>query len=550
MKIIQSIKNIKRFNQIISIFIKNGFYDIVKKINDGSFKLPAVKKNDYGLNTYQRIRKTIEELGPTFIKLAQMLSIRPDLIPIELIDEFEKLQDRVTPVDIEEISPIFETELKKNINEIFLGELKLIASASIGQVYKGVLLSGEEVAIKVQKPGIKEEINTDIDILKAIADMFDNVLAPYGIKSLKEVTSEFEMYMADELDYLKEAKNLKRFTKMFENEKRIKIPKLYEEYSTSKIVTMEFIQGIKINDVSKYSEYNINNKKIAKVGFDLLCDQIFVHRFFHADPHPGNLFITKDKKIAFIDFGLMGMITKKDQKNILECIYYLVKGNEEKAALNLLKMTNYSDEIDTDSFIKDADKLFNNYLFSSLKDIKIKDIFYDLSKMISKYNLSFKKEFFILIKALITYEGVGNQIDSNFNAYESIKPVILKIYKKEFSFKNIFSKMGEIPKEISDFFEYSAYDAKDILKQIKDGRIKIQMEHVGIKALSKNIEKSVNRLTISIVIAAILIGSSILVYSDIPPIILGVPFFGFVGFVVAFIMGLVLIYSIYKGGRL
>jgi len=549
MKLKKTIKNIKRFNQIVSILIKNGFYEIVDKINDGSFKLPEIQNSSIHLNTYERIRITIEELGPTFIKLAQMLSTRPDLIPIELIEELEKLQDNVKPVEFEKIKPVLEKTFKCESEEFF-EEITLIASASIGQVYKAKLKDGDVLAIKVRKPGIEETIQTDIDILKSISEIFDDIFAPYGIKSLKEIINEFEKYIKEELNFLKEAKNLKKFSAHFKNDTRLKIPKLYEEYCNEEIITMEFIDGIKITDESKYDEFNINRKKLTKRVFEILVEQIFIHRFFHADPHPGNILITKTKKIAFVDFGLMGSITKTDKKVMLDFIYYLINDDEEKAALNLLKMTIHPENLNIDSFVRDSSKFINDYFLGSLKEIDFKEVFYDMTKMIAKYNIYLKKEYFLLLKALVIYEGVAKKIYADFNVFEFVKPVILKIYKKDYSLKNMLFKLTALPREINYFFEYTYYDIKEIIKLTRENKLTLRIRHIGLEEALGSVERSLNRLTLAIILAAILIGSSILVYSNIPPIIFGMPLFGVVGFSIAFVLALILIYSIYKGGKL
>ena len=257
-KISQTIANTKRVSRIITILSKNGFDDIIKMINlEGSFKLPAFESlNKDNLSKSQRIKKTIEELGPTFIKLAQMLSTRPDLISLELVHEFEKLQDSVSPVNIDEITPIIKEEFAKDYNEVFSKPLELLATASIGQVYKGELLNGDEVVVKVLKPKIDEVIKNDLDILKKIASVFDDAFIDYGINSILDIVKEFERSIKNELNFKLEAINLTRFETLFKDDDRIKVPKLYKKYSTNKIITMEFIDGIKVSNVKQLHKNN------------------------------------------------------------------------------------------------------------------------------------------------------------------------------------------------------------------------------------------------------------------------------------------------------
>ncbi|MCK5293948.1 MAG: AarF/ABC1/UbiB kinase family protein, partial [Arcobacteraceae bacterium] len=426
----------------------------------------------------------------------------------------------------------------------------LLATASIGQVYKGVLLNGDEVVVKVLKPKVDESIRNDIEILKHITAMFDDMFESYGIKSANTLIEEFEKNIKDELNFKLEAMNLNRFYNLFKDDKRVKVPKLYKEYSTSKIITMEFIDGIKVSNIKQLNQHNIDNKKIAKRGFELLCEQIFKYRFFHSDPHPGNIFITLDSKVVFIDFGSMGTITKTEQKILLELIYNISRQDVEKASLDILNMTNYPHKIDKNNFVKDMSRLISNYMYGSLQDINIKELFTEMTSLISKYNISFKNDYYLFFKAIVTIEGVGRNLDPDFNAIEHIKPIIMEFYKEQFSIKNIFKKVKELPKEIIDFLNYTPSDLKAIFKQMKDGKFRVELEHIGLQKMEESIERSFNRLTVAIILASTLIGSSILVYAKTPPLIYGVPLFGMAGFGVASVMGLVLAYSIYKGGKL
>jgi len=551
-KISQTISNTKRVSRIVTILYKNGFDDIVKRINfEGSFRLPLFMDSDKdNLSKSQRIKKTIEELGPTFIKLAQMLSTRPDLISLELVHEFEKLQDNVSPVDIEEIIPVLKEELGKEYQELFSKPLVLLASASIGQVYKTQLLNGDEVVIKVLKPKISETIKNDLEILKTIASMFDNAFVDYGIKSMLDIVKEFEYSIKNELNFKLEAMNLTMFEALFKGDDRIKVPKLYKEYSTSKIITMEFINGIKVSNIKQLNQSNIDTKQIAQKGFELFCEQIFKHRFFHGDPHPGNIFITSDSKVSFIDFGIMGSISKEEQKVLLELIYHISQRDEEKASLDILNMTNYPDDIDKNNFTKDMSRVISTYMYSNLQEINIKELFGDITSLISKYNIAFKNDYYLFLKAIVTIEGVGQNLDSDFNAVEQIQPVIMKFYKEQFSLKNILKKVKELPREIIDFLNYTPSDLKELFKQMKSGKFKVELEHIGLKMMEESIEKSFNRLSLSIVIAAILIGSALLLLAKTPPLVYDIPIFGLAGFIVALVMSLILIISIYKKGKI
>ncbi|WP_281951657.1 ABC1 kinase family protein [Nitrosophilus kaiyonis] len=548
-----TIKELKRLKDIALILAKNGFYDLVAQMGlEKYIKISIPKKYEYKkLSRNERIRKTIEELGPTFIKMAQILSTRPDLIPLDLANEFSKLQDRVKPLPFEKIRPVFIEEFGKSVEDIFAGNLELLASASLGQVYKGILKSGEVVAIKVLKPDIEETIFSDIAIMKKIALLLEDKLYKYGIDSPIAIIEEFEKTIKKELDFKKEALNLKRFSKNFENEEKIFVPKLYEEFSSKKILTMDFIDGIKVSNIKDLMDMGIDPKTIAKNGFDLLCKQIFEYRFFHADPHPGNIFVLKNEKIAFIDFGMMGSIGEKDRRHFVDMIYYVVKEEEEKAALSILKLSKIKNEnLDIDAFSKDMGDVIRTYFYGSLKEINLKALLNDVISLMSRYRVYFRENNYLLVKALITIEGVGKALDPEFNAAQEIKPFIMNFYKEYFSINAFLSKASEMPKEFGDFLREFPADIKAIVDKMKSGHLKIEFEHVGLEKMEETIEKSSNRLSLAIVVSSILIGSALLLLSNTPPLIYDIPIFGLAGFITAIIMGGVLIYSIYKRGRL
>ncbi len=554
MKVWQTFRQLERYQQIVSVLLRNGFDNLVVALEvEKHIRIPFTKINEeiVHLSRGERIKKTVEELGPTFIKFAQILSTRPDLIPLELADAFSKLQDEVSPIPFSQIAQVFLEEFGKPVEEIFEGEMELVASASLGQVYKAFLPDGSAVAVKVQKPDITRTIASDIAIMRQIASFLKDRLREYGIDDADMIIDEFEKTIKKELDFNIEALNLKRFAKNFENNPNIKVPMLYESLTTRRVLTMEFIDGIKVSDIAALQEAGIETHLVAKHGFDLLSEQIFVHRFFHADPHPGNIFALADGRIAFIDFGMMGRISEKDQRYFVDLIYYIVKNEEEKAAYNLLKLAKIKDEnINVDAFCKDMGDIISTYFYGALKDISIQNMLNDMIALMSRYQVYFREDNYLLTKALITIEGVGKQLDPDFNAAEEIRPFVMRFYKNSRSFGALLGKVGEIPKDVSDFVTDFPDDMRQLVEKLKNGTFKMEFEHVGLEALEQSIEKSFNRLSIAVIIAAVLMGSSLLSFARIPPLFFGIPVLGLIGFMFAFLMGVVLIVSIYKRGKL
>ncbi len=544
----------ERSKTIISILVKNGFDHIVNTMGIEKyikFSVPEESQETARMSRHERIRKSVEELGPTFIKMAQILSCRPDLIPSDLVDEFSKLQDSVEPMPFEQIRPRFMEEFGKDVDEIFDGELILIASASLGQVYKGRLKSGEEVAVKVLKPGVEEIIHSDCIIMYSLASTFEEKLHNYGLDSPKKILQEFEKTIKKELDYNIEALNLKRFARNFEDDERIVVPKLYEEFSGTTVLTMEFIDGIKISRIDMLEEAGIDPKEAAKTGFDLVCEQIFEYRFFQADPHPGNIFALPDGRISFVDFGMMGSISERDRKEFVDMIYYIQKGEEEKAALCILKLAKVeNDDLDRDAFAKDMGDVIRTYFYSSLKNIKIKNLIDDISDLICQHKVYFKESNYLLMKALFTIEGVVTTLDPDFCVTEEIKPFIIRFYKKNFSLSALFSRALDLPKEMNDFLMQFPGDIKAVAEKMKSGKLKIEFQHMGLEEMEESIEKSANRLSISVIAATILVVSTLLLLAETPSPFFDFPVLGFIGFVTGIVMTIMLIYSIYKKGRL
>ena len=527
-----SIYELKRTKEIIFILAKNGFGDLVETIG-----IPVPFKKEVKLNRSERIRKTIEELGPTFIKLAQLLSLRPDLIPLELAKELEKLQDNVAPMPFSEMEKVLIEEFG-DYKKYFKGEFKLLASASIGQVYKTTLSNGDEVAVKILKPNIEEIIYADIFILNRLARLVRDRLLVYGIDSVK-IVEEFSKSIKKELDFNIEALNLKRFKTNFKDNKNIKVPKIYENLSTKRVLTLEFIKGIKISNKELLAKY-YDLKKIAKIGVELVAEQIFVHRFFHADPHPGNLMVSNGK-IVFLDFGIVGTISKEDRNNLLKLVYYVAHRDEEKAAEYVIKLSRISEDTDLDMLKKESADIISTYLYQPLKNINLQNFFEDLIKIMKKYKVYFKEDQYLLAKTIVTYEGVGKSLDPDFNVIEALKPFVTKLVKKIYSPKSLLKEFSEYNQSIIDFLFHFPNDFYDIVKKIKDGRLKIEFEHVGLEEFEESIKQASNRLSLSIIIASILIGSSMLLSSHIPPLINNISLFGIMGYLFAFFLAIILI---------
>lgn len=496
-----TLQEAERTRVILAVLTKNGFEDIASALGAEKYLQLSFSesfRDTLKLSRSERIRKTVEELGCTFIKLAQILSTRPDLISVDIANEFSKLQDQVTPIPYDQIYPCFIEELGQTPEDIFAGDLALIASASLGQVYKGYLKNNEAVAAKILKPGVREMVYLDIKIMYRLAFLLEDKLRVYGINSPTTILNEFEKNIQKEFNYSIEAMNLRRFAKNFEDDNRIFIPGYYGALSTNSILTMEYIDGIKVSNIAGLIQSGIDPKEVAKNGFDLFCEQIFHHRFFHADPHPGNIFVLSDGKIVFIDFGMMGSVSEIDIHNFVDMIYFIVKGEEEKAALSLLKLSKIdNDNLDETLFSREVGDVIRTHFYGSLKEINIGVIMNDMVRLMRLHKVYFRENNYLLLKALVTIEGVGQMLDPDFNAAKSIEPFISRYYQELYSFSAFLSKISELPKEFTDLALQLPLDIKTIIKKIKNGKLKIEFQHMGLEAVENSIEKAANHLSLS-----------------------------------------------------
>ncbi|MBW2367743.1 MAG: AarF/ABC1/UbiB kinase family protein, partial [Deltaproteobacteria bacterium] len=354
-------RHLNRYRQILSVFFKFGFGDLIERLSIDAYleigmQMISRKRRDRveKLTRAQRLRMAIEELGPTYVKLGQILSTRPDLIPAEFIAELSKLQDEVPPHPFEEIRSIIESELQNPIDDLFSQfDAQPIASASIGQVHKGRLLTGEAVAIKVQRPGIEKVVEVDLEIMLHLATLMERHVAEMALLRPINIVEEFARTIEKEMDYGIESANMRRFSLLFAEDSTTYVPKVYSDYSTRQVLTMEFVSGIKISHIEQLDAAGLDKKIITARGADLILRQVFVHGFFHADPHPGNLFVLPDHVICLLDFGMVGMVDRDTRERFVELMDAVVNRDASMTTRILLQLTNWDESPDVRALERD-----------------------------------------------------------------------------------------------------------------------------------------------------------------------------------------------------
>ncbi len=543
-RIVKSIRNLKRVHYILFVFAKYGFRDIVERL---PVRIRYKGKEIKGTRA-ERLRMAIEELGPTFIKIGQILSLRPDLLPEDFIVELSKLQERVKPVPFEEIKDVIEKEFKMSISDIFpVFEKQPHATASLAQVHRAKIKEGVEVVVKVQRPKARNMIESDFSIIRRIAEMLEkrfNVVKEFDVVGKIE---EIGKNLLEELDFIKEGKSIERFKNYFKNDENVIIPSVYREYTTGRVLTMERVEGINIKDIDRVS---ISRKEIARRIADFFFTQIFDYGYFHADPHPGNIMLSPDGRIILLDFGLIGRIDETSRDILSALLIAIVEKDVNKTVEIFLNLGVIGKETDIGE-IKEAIKdLMDRYYGIPLSRISIKRVANEIFDITRRYKMKMPRNFVLLAKSLSTLEGVIHQVYPEFEIIECLKVYAFKLLERRYNLEAVLRKTEEIVSSYGKFLEKFPEDVRKILEKLKEGKLKMEMEHKGLEAIASRIERALNRLSFSLIMASIVIGSSLIVLSNRGPFLFNLPAFGIIGFILAGLSGFGLLITLLRSRRL
>ncbi|MCF6158647.1 MAG: ubiquinone biosynthesis protein UbiB [wastewater metagenome] len=558
-KIGQKIRDIRRFNQILRILTKHGFGFVIQQlhldghmIGRGIIKTRILQRfTEPPESRAVRLRKVLEELGPTFIKLGQILSVRPDLIPHDLCAELSKLQDRIPPFDYKDVRKQIKESFGCYPEELFASfDTVPLAAASLGQVHRAQLKTGENVVVKVQRPDIRKMIETDIDILYNLAMLTNRYMQEVKVFDPISIIDEFTKVITKEIDFRYEAYNIDKFHKNFKDSTTVRIPGVFWDYTKCKVLTTEEIKGIRLNQYLSCPHQDEERKAIATHGANAILQQVFIDGFFHADPHPGNIFILPGNVIAFVDFGIVGRLDEDTRDAIVNLLIALSMKNMNGILKALEMLGTFVSEESVREFKYDISDFIDRYYDMPLKQVEISTILPQVIDLMMRHKLKIPSQLHILIKALATIDGIARQLDPEFNTIAHTRPFVERLIHERHDPKHILKDMMFYSSELLDVLKAIPKDTHEIIRKIKTGTLKIEFEHQGLSKFISEMDKSSNRISFSLVISALIIGSALIIMTNKGPFLYGFPVLGIIGFVFAGVLGLGLAISILRSGRL
>ena len=541
------LKKIKRFRDIVAILIKYGFEEIVQRMEiPGADFIQKIHPVDKKMGLYERIRCIIEELGPTFVKFGQIMSLRPDLLPSELLDELEKLQDSVPALEFAEIEAMVEKSLGKPIKDVFsVFDVEPMAAASLSQVHKGVLKhEGHIVSVKIQRPGIINKVQSDLDILEAFCVFLDQKFDDLKAYNLPKLVNVVRHNLMKEVDFTIEQRNMK-IARSYASGNEIYIPKAYERYCSEKLLVMEFVQGAKFKNVVPGSNYD--TERIAKQGLNAAIKQILEDGFFHADPHPGNLLVTEDMNLCIVDWGIVGRLTEKDRFELIELLKAVVDKDSNALVHSLLRICQSTGKkFDPRTMERDLLDILDTYYAVPIKDMDIGQLLMSMTTLIRNHNLRLPADLVIMIKALVTAEGSARQAYPELDVVSEIREYVSRLaiqrFKPEIVWRNlrnsmlsIWASQREIPRQI-----------QQILRKLDKGEMAFHFRLDKLEQLVNSLENASNRLVTGIITGAIIMGSSMIITTGIGPYLFGFPALGVIGYLLSVVLGLWLIITILR----
>ncbi|MBI5571378.1 MAG: AarF/ABC1/UbiB kinase family protein [Desulfomonile tiedjei] len=548
MTISKILRNLHRGQEILTVLFRHGFGDLLERTGLTSYLKSLAAKEELEddvskrlKTTPRRFRETLEEVGGAFVKLGQLLSTRPDLLPPDWIEELARLQDEVPPIDFELIRKTIEEELGPIEQRFLQIDPVPLATASVAQVHAGLALNGNRVVVKVRKPGIKAALLQDCDILEAFAELLEKHVEESRNYRPVQIVQEFRAAVTGELDFSLEGQNLDRFRSDFQSYPLVVFPAVYWDQTTERVLTMERMEGIKISDIEALRDSGVDNSRVAHNLAEAIVRQVLEFGFFHCDPHPGNVLVIPRDTVCFLDCGMVGRLDEMMRENLLLLVSAGIRKDTEMIADILTDMNALPEDIDRRRFLRDSDLLLERYYRLPLKRIKLDLLVNDLVRLVRTFGIQVPSDLLLVGKALVTLEGVGRTLDPNFQAVAVAKPFVREIVVTTYSPIFLARRLMQGAYDLARFLRDLPSDLRELSHQLRESRFKIVLDHSGLNESLREVERATNRLSTSIIMAALILASAVVAVSALEPRVLGVPVLGIAGFGFAAALGLWLV---------
>jgi ubiquinone biosynthesis protein len=548
-------RNLGRLTEIAQVAVRHGFGYFFERHKLTDF-LPGRRNGEVVEGTAsergKHLRELLDELGPTFVKFGQLLSMRPDVLPPDIIAELRGLQDDVRPFAYEDVERVIQEELGQPIERLFIEfDPKPLAAASIGQVHRAVLPNGHTVAVKVQRPGAPEQIEADLGLLYQAARIVKERVRALDFVDVREVVDEFARAIRQELDYRLEGRNAEQLHRNFAGHPHVRVPRVYWSYSRARVLTLEFIEGTQLADIEQTGFTLDDRKRLAEVIAEAWMTMIFRDGFFHGDPHPANILVIGPDLIGLVDFGLAGKLTEDDVSKGTRLFIDVANENVDAIPKHLANLGVRYPKDREDEFRNEISDFYYRYYGARLSEIDPLQVIREVFGVIYSLNLRLPTRFIILDKAIATLASVGVELYPDFNVFEVAKPYARSLLVGRYTPQRVLSRARRESFKLASVVADYPYQVHDILEQMRDGQIEVGFVHKGLDEFMHKLDVAFNRLIIAFVVAAGLIGSSLIgVFATAGPQVLGLNVVSAFGFFLSGVLGLWLLWGVFRSGRI
>jgi len=509
----QAVKNVQRLRQILSILAKHGFVDVVDRMNLGKFlpgKWGAYAESQADKAVPERLRLAFEELGPTFVKLGQLLSTRSDLLPEAYIEELTRLQDHVQPLPFDVVRAAVEKELNRKIEEAYSSfNSTPLAAASIGQVHEATLLTGEQVVVKIQRPEIERIIDTDVSLLAFLATLLEKYVPESRVIGPVVIVDEFFRTLSSELDFIIEANNMAKIAENCAAISEIVIPKVYKHLSTGKMLTLEKLEGIRVNDVKALDAAGVDKKRIVEIGAKTFFKWVLLDGLFHGDLHGGNLFILPENRLGIIDFGIVGRLSQKARDQLATMVMSLLTEDYENLCYEYAELGAASSSIDFEGFQREVRNTLSPYMGLSLSDVNVGKVLIEATQIATKFNIKVPGEWMLVFKAILTLEGMGRTLDPDFDLLSMGQDLVKDLVRNQYSVPRLSKELLWVARDLALLLKVLPRQIRWMFRKLNSNDFAFEIKSPDFQQIRRQLELNGRMSSLSVLISGLFISSSI-----------------------------------------